>query len=139
MLQETVQNMADKLTRRDGSIEKLNVRIKQLETEIENKEIEHSVTVDQLKKLALHMPPNEKNSKRKWKKTFCKLNSVLVFKQISSPRLDVEKNKLYKPTWKRKTFKLNRNQLWQKVISKIFKFYFVWSFSDNSWFSETCK
>jgi hypothetical protein len=65
MLQETVQNMADKLTRRDGSIEKLNVRIKQLETEIENKEIEHSVTVDQLKKLAQHLPPNEKNSKRK--------------------------------------------------------------------------
>jgi hypothetical protein len=50
MLQETVQNMADKLTRRDSSIEKLNGRIQQLETEIENKETEHKVTLDQVKK-----------------------------------------------------------------------------------------
>ncbi len=48
MLQETVQNMADKLTRRDSSIEKLNVRIKQLEAEIENKEVEHTVTLEQV-------------------------------------------------------------------------------------------
>ena len=41
--------MADKLTRRDGSIEKLNGRIKQLEAEIENKELEHKVTLDQVK------------------------------------------------------------------------------------------
>ena len=60
MLQETVQTMVDKLSRRDATIEKLNVRLKQLETEVENKEIEHKVTVDQLKKLALHLPPSAK-------------------------------------------------------------------------------
>ena len=60
MLQETVQTMADKLTRRDSTIEKLNSRIKQLETNIESKELEHKVTVDQLKKLALHLPQSAK-------------------------------------------------------------------------------
>lgn len=63
MLQETVQTMADKLIRRDSTIEKLNSRIKQLETNIESKELEHKVTVDQLKKLALHLP---QSAKKKW-------------------------------------------------------------------------
>ena len=58
MLQDTVQSMADKLTRRDSSIDKLNNRIKFLEQEIVNKELEHKVTVDQMKKLALHLPPS---------------------------------------------------------------------------------
>jgi len=56
MLQNTVQSMADKLTRRDTTIEKLTERVKQLEANIEAKNVEHRVTLDQLKKLAKHMP-----------------------------------------------------------------------------------
>jgi hypothetical protein len=34
--------------------------VKQLESEIEMKEIEHKVTLEQLKKLSLHLPPSAK-------------------------------------------------------------------------------
>jgi hypothetical protein len=56
LLQDTVQNMADKLTRRDSTIEKLNERVKQLQSSIDAKDVEHKVTLEQLKKLAKHLP-----------------------------------------------------------------------------------
>ncbi len=72
MLQTTVSELADKLTSRDKELDKRAKTIAELEDQKERMNIEHTETLNQLKKLTHHLPPNATPSKKKEKtsKTF---------------------------------------------------------------------
>lgn len=65
MLQTTVQELADKLTARDDELKSRAGKLKQLKEEMDKKSHEHKVTMEQLKKLTLHLPatPSKKKDK----------------------------------------------------------------------------
>ena len=66
MLQNTVQELGDKLIARDEDIEKKERKITALKIELENKKIEHSETVSQVKKLTQQLTvaaPSKKKDK----------------------------------------------------------------------------
>ena len=66
MLQNTVQELGDKLIARDEDIEKKERKITALKIELENKKIEHNETVSQVKKLTQQLTvatPSKKKDK----------------------------------------------------------------------------
>ena len=65
MLQNTVQELGDKLIARDEDIEKKERKITALKTELEKKIIEHNETISQVKKLTQQLNPVSTPSKKK--------------------------------------------------------------------------
>ena len=65
MLQNTVQELGDKLMAKDEELEKRERKIVSQKTEIDRKTIEHQETLNQLKKLTQHLPGSTPNSKKK--------------------------------------------------------------------------
>lgn len=70
MLQNTVQELGDKLAGRDEDIERKNGKIAILKKELEAKKIEHQETMNQLKKLTQHLPDRTPKKNEKPRATF---------------------------------------------------------------------
>ena len=65
MLQNTVQELGDKLMARDEEIEKRDRKIASQKTDLDRKNVEHQETLNQLKKLTQHLPGSTPKKKEK--------------------------------------------------------------------------
>ena len=65
MLQNTVQELGDKLMARDEEIEKRDRKIASQKTDLDRKNVEHQETLNQLKKLTQHLPGSTPKKKDK--------------------------------------------------------------------------
>merc|ERR1711902_153069 len=65
MLQNTVQELGDKLMARDEEIEKRDRKIALQKTDLDRKNVEHQETLNQLKKLTQHLPGSTPKKKDK--------------------------------------------------------------------------
>lgn len=64
MLQNTVQELGDKLMARDEEIERRERKIVSLKSDLDRKNIEHQETLNQLKKLTQHLPDSTPSKKK---------------------------------------------------------------------------